>query len=449
MAIDQVSAPRSGRNTASPRLEVETFNVTSVEIGSKTELVDGRLTINVEEMKSKLLGSDLFEDIEIEIVRPGDNTRLIHVIDVVEPRTRVSDPDTDFPGLLSVATGVGSGITNRLSGVAVVTVGDAVPGEPTYWREAVIDMAGEVAALCPFSSLINVVVTFQPRLSRFPDSSLGDNVLEGSKLAVAYNREMRLAGLRAAVYLASAAAAQEPDSVATYELSATDPNLPGVVFLFQMQAPYVYGEMPSLDGPGHLPTVIHPNEILDGALVNSFTVIACMRECTFDLQNHPVVDELYRRHGSDLRLKGVVLYSAGDSVNTKQRMSTYAANVASLLGAEGAVLNYLGGGHAMVDFMLVCQKLEQRGVKTVLVSPEMAVNPEDSGFVHFVREADAIVSTGNYEQLIELPEVDRVIGGTNLFGSDAAASAAQRIPLRLILGSTNQFGSTTLRGRQL
>ncbi|GIS89930.1 hypothetical protein CM1200mP19_2610 [bacterium] len=61
--------------------------------------------------------------------------------------------------------------------------------------------------------------------------------------------------------------------------------------------------------------------------------------------------------------------------------------------------------------MMICQKLEESGIPTTVLSMEMAPNPSDSGFVHFVREADAIVSTGNYEESYDFPEVKSVLEG--------------------------------------
>ncbi len=101
-----------------------------------------------------------------------------------------------------------------------------------------------------------------------------------------------------------------------------------------------------------------------------------------------------------------------------------------------------------MDTMMVCQKLERRGVTTTVLSMEMAPNPEDSGFVHFVREADAIVSTGNYEERIEYPEVARVIGGDKLISSDDPPGGPFEKPLSAVLGSTNQFGLTSIRGEE-
>ena len=439
------------RQDRKPPLELATFEVRDVVFGAQTRLAEGVLTINADELKALLMESGDFRDVGIDIVKPGDDVRIVHIIDLVEPRVRVSEPDTDFPGLLSPPRTVGSGRTNRLSGMTVLEVAEPVPGEPTYWREAILDMGGEGAQYSPFSQLIHVVVDFKPKLERFPVASL-DNIFEGSQGAVEFNRAVRLAGLRAAVYLAGAASQAKADRVQKYSLSRTGNGLPTVVYMFQAGLPYIYGEVApgggAVGGPAQLPTLIHPSEVLDGALVNSFTVIACMRETTNLLQNHPVIQELYARHGVDLHFAGVVMYTFGDSTDTKERITSYAANLASLLGANGAVLNYLGGGHPAVDFMMTCQKLEQQGIKTSLLSPEMAVNPDDSGFVHFVREADAIVSTGNYEQMVKLPKVSRVIGGSTILETGDAAAGTLEMSLRVIVGSTNQFGMFSLRGRQ-
>jgi hypothetical protein len=111
------------------------------------------------------------------------------------------------------------------------------------------------------------------------------------------------------------------------------------------------------------------------------------------------------------------------------------------------VINYAGGGHPCVDTMMVCQKLEKTGIPTTVLSMEMAPDPSDSGFVHFVREADAIVSTGNYEECFEFPDVESVIGGTALLNSDSSPNGPFSYPLSGLLGSTNQFGFTNIRAR--
>jgi glycine reductase len=436
-------------------LELATFDVNNVVLGTETKFADRVVSIDKGEFRRKLLeGEELFRDVDVDVVSPGDEVRIVHVIDVVEPRVRVSEPGTDFPGLLGKPRTVGSGRTHRLNGVEVTAVGEPVPGEPTYWREAIFDMGGEGAKFSPFSHQINVVLTFYPNLARFPevDPDLPDNVFGGTTAAAEYNRAIRIAELKAAVYLAETTRGLKPDRVVDYELDRDGSGRPGVVYLFQMSWAYVYGVRENAGGitggAASLPTVIHPNEILDGALVNSVSLPSSFRDCTYTLQNHPVIEELYAHQGNDLTFKGVVLFTNGDNVESKERMSSYAANLASLLGAQGAVLSYSGGGHPIIDVMLACQKLEQRGIKTTLLLDEMAANPEDSGHVYYVSEADAIVSTGNYEQVVDLPPLPRVLGGSDILEGGGSAAGPLHLTLRQVLSSTDPYGLGTLRARE-
>jgi glycine reductase len=454
-----VQAPereQQATGTGSQRLELATYEVKDVVLGDKTGLSGGVLTVNAAELKNLILeSSDWFGDVHVSIARPGDDLRIIHALDIIEPRVRVTDPGTDFPGMLSLPRTVGNGRTNRLSGMTVLEIAEPVPGEPTYWREAILDMEEEGSKYSPFSKLIHLVLTFDARADRFPDEAPEtlENVFEGTPESVEYNRAIREAGLRAAVYLAEATKDLEPDSVEIYDLNhEIAKGLPKVVYLFQLSMPYVYGEVApgggGVGGVGSLPTLIHPNEILDGALVNAFAWTGSSREATYMLQHHAVIDELYSRHGNELDFAGVIIYTFGDSLKTKERISSYNASLARSLGADGAIINYLGGGHPIVDVMLTCQKLEGLGISTTLLLMEMAGNPEDSGFVHYVREADAIVSTGNYEAIIELPAVTEVWGGTNILVGGEDASGPLSITLRHVLGATHQFGGFNVRGTQ-
>jgi len=70
-----------------------------------------------------------------------------------------------------------------------------------------------------------------------------------------------------------------------------------------------------------LPTVVHPNEILDGALIFALAAL------TFHAQNNPVIEELYRRHGHDLWFAGVVLTLAPVTFAEKERNALLAARL--------------------------------------------------------------------------------------------------------------------------
>jgi len=437
----------------SSHLELLTYEVKDAAMDHQTALQAGTLTINAVELRSLLLEDSYFDDVVFDVVRPGEDARLVHIIDVVEPRTRVSEPGSDFPGLLGAFRTVGRGTTHRLGGICITEVSEPVPGAATLWREAMLDMSGAGAQYSPLSRLINLVVEFRPNLERLRQTESADKTDTLAAFAAGYDKAIRLAGLKAAVYLASITAGLRPDRRETLRLAENDSlrALPGVVYLLQLQATYLYGEIlpptGSVGEPGPLPTIIHPNEVLDGALVNAFTTMACTREATYLMQNHAVIRELHRRHGESLDFRGVVLYTYGENNSSKERVAGHTANLADLLGANGAILSSLGGGHATIDLMLTCEKLERRGIATTLLLPEMATDPEDSGFVHFVREAQAIVSTGNYEQRVQLEPTGKVIGGMQLIDGHQNASGSLDVPLRLIIGSTNQWGASQLRGR--
>jgi glycine reductase len=436
------------------RLELATFEVRDIVLGTETALADGVLTVDEHALRELLLVDDHFADVTIDVVRPGDDVRVVHIIDAVEPRLRVDEPGTDFAGMLGMPARLGEGRTNRLAGVAVLETSEPIAGEPIYWREAIVDMAGPGSAHSPFSGLVNLILGFTPRTDLVESSATPSNLFEGTPEALEYNRAMRIAGLKASVFLAKATGGLEPDSVEVLEHTAHDgTEHPGVVYVYQLAIPYLYGEIAPgagvIGGPAHLPTIIHPNEILDGALVCGWNAIACVRELTYLLQNHATVLDLYRRHGVDLDFRGVVLITNGDTTEAKERLANHGANLVQALGGDAAIIAYAGGGHPCVDAMMVCQKLEQRGVSTTMLMMEMAPNPEDSGFVHYVPEANAIVSTGNFEEKIDLGAVSRVIGGDRILVSGEEASGALTLPLSRLLGSTNQFGDTTLRGAEV
>src|SRR2546426_8159646 len=68
------------------KLRLESCPVTALAFGSQTAFRDGTLTINPEEIRS-LAGDDTcIADVQVELVSPGEETRIIHVLDALEPR---------------------------------------------------------------------------------------------------------------------------------------------------------------------------------------------------------------------------------------------------------------------------------------------------------------------------------------------------------------------------
>jgi glycine reductase len=428
------------------RLEMATTTVRDVRFSDRTRIDNGVLEIDRAGLRKLLLDDDVFADVSLEVARPGESTRIIHVMDAAEPRWK-PEPGSTFPLFVGPPRTVGDGRTVRLEGVAVVSTSEAVAGEPTYWREGIIDMAGAGADATPLSATTNLVLTFTPSplyLDATRPDAVIENIMVGSGLAQRFNRRVRVAQLKAAAYLARAA--REPDHVRTYALGGAPEGLPKVVYFYQLSGSVVYGG--NLDKM--MPTLIHPSEVLDGAIINVRSNLhATIRASTYDTQNHAIIGELYDRHGRDVDFRGVVVYpAASDDINDKEVMAEYAVKLARLLGADAACASYAGGGHPAVEFMLICQKAERAGIRTVLVMPETYGLPDDPGFVYFVPEAERIVSTGRTTQSMELPRMERVIGGKAFFDLEGSPEDARTIPYRYLFGSGTAAGGGRLTARQ-
>ena len=430
------------------RLEMATTTVRDVRLSDRTRIEGGVLEIDRDGLRKLVLEDEAFADVSFDVARPGESARIIHVMDVAEPRWK-PEPGSTFPLFVGPPKTVGEGRTVRLEGVAVVSTSDAVAGEPTYWREGIIDMTGAGADATPLGATTNLVLTFTPSplyLDATRPDAVIENIMVGSALAQRFNRCVRVAELKAAAYLARAAAAREPDHVRTYALGGAREGLPKVVYFYQLSGSVVYGG--NLDKM--MPTLIHPSEVLDGAIINIRSNLhATIRASTYDNQTHAIISELYDRHGRDVDFRGVVIYpAASDDINDKEVMAEYAVKLARLLGADAACSSYAGGGHPAVEFMLICQKAERVGIRTVLVMPETYGLPDDPGFVYFVPEAERIVSTGRTTEELALPRMERVIGGEAFFDLEGSPADARTIPYRYLFGSGTAAGGGRLTARQ-
>jgi glycine reductase len=160
-----------------------------------------------------------------------------------------------------------------------------------------------------------------------------------------------------------------------------------------------------------LPTVIHPNEVLDGAVVNTHTLRGLD---TYAIQNHALIQELYKRHGKELLFAGVVIGVASVDPVQRQRMSMMAGGLmANVLGADGAILTKAHGGMPHVDLSLVGEACEALGVKTTLFIEVFQKMGTLSDSVLFSADSlDAIINCGNTVERVRLPRLEKILGGT-------------------------------------
>ena len=429
----------------SMKLEIANFPVESIVLGDETRYSDGELKVNPDTVRSLMFDKEFSDDISVHVAHPGDSTRLIHIVDVVEPRYKQWGPGCVFPGIIGPPTQAGAGRTARLDGMAAISTSGPAAGESQYWREAILDMSGPGARYSHFSQTANLIVEMSPKAPH-PDVPQDDitplDTLRGSLHSQRMNVALRKAQIALASFLAEKVSGFSPASVDSFELTNVDPSLPRVIYACQVVRDLLYG-IP----PGWQPTLLHPNELMDGALFRLFNYVASSRNTIYDQQNNPLVRQLYQRHGKDLNFLGVLLVPAGNEKLTEKELSAgYAAKLLKMLDADGVVISWMGGGHLAIDPMLLVRNCEQVGISASLISPEMARTPDDTGFVYFSPEVGAIVSTGNFEKEIVLPKVDRVIGGRSILMTGDDPQGELTVRIGQILGATQTLGMGKLSG---
>lgn len=421
-------------------LTMHTIEIRDVVLGEETGVADGVLTVDSEGLRSLVLEDPRIADVAFEVARPGESTRIVHCLDAVEPRTKIGG-GTVFPGILGGVETVGTGETLRLAGMSVLS-SSRYP-QPfsglLQAREAVVDMAGESSAYSPFGRVIDLVVVFTPN----PGVENDD-----------YDDAIRRATVLVAERLARSAVDVPPDDTTVWDFGSRDPELPNVVYFYQLQG---QGRMADTFLYGHdihdlVPTLIHPTEVLDGAIVCGVYVYGCYKNPTYLHQNNPIIWELQRRHGADLNFAGVIVNRGHNYTQTdKERSSRWAAKLAGRLGADGAILTAEGGGNSAIDMMLACQYMEQMGIATTVVSSEAAgADGWDFPLFYTVPEADAIVSVGSEDEVLPMPAVERVIGPDETLSlMEGEFPAGDPIDLKMYYQycGTNQLGGNVLTGR--
>jgi glycine reductase len=416
---------------------VRTIEIEDVQLGAETGVSGGTLTVSADEVVSVVLDDQRIAGVEVELALPGESVRIVHCLDTVEPRTKIGEGAV-FPGFLAGMDTVGTGTTLRLGGVSVMASSrypQAFSGL-LQAREAVVDMSGPTSVYSPFSAVRNIVLAMTPNPS-----------IENED----YDDAVRRATLRVAEYLAARAVDAEPDAVTAFDFSEVNPDLPNVAYFYQLQGQgnmadtYLYGRVIH----NLVPTLMHPNEALDGAIVSGVYVYSCYKNPTYLHQNNPIIWELQKRHGTDLNFVGVIINRGHNyTQEDKERSSRWAAKLAGFLEADGVVLTAEGGGNSAIDMMLACQYMEQAGIKTTVVSSEAAgADGYDFPLFYTVPEADAIVSIGSEDEMVAMPEVDRVIGDDHLLDGETPARGPFELKMYFQYCGTNQLGGNVLTGK--
>jgi len=165
-----------------------------------------------------------------------------------------------------------------------------------------------------------------------------------------------------------------------------------------------------------LPTLVHPNELADGAGVAGGLGGGAVKLTTWLHQNNPLVDGMYSRHGAEWNFVGVILHRGHYyQYEDKQRVALQLARSAQLLRADGVAFSLGGGGNNITEVMLAIQECERLGIKTVLLAWEHGgPSGADYPLPFAVPEAAAMVSTGSMDEPLVLPAMDRVCGDSTI-----------------------------------
>lgn len=394
------------------KLEIGNFYVKNIEFSNETSYENGILRLNKGELLNFIKEDERITDADLHIVNPGEMIRLCPVKEVIEPRVKV-DNRALFPGFTGDLENCGHGKTHALKDCSVLVVGKHWGG----FQDGLIDMGGEGAKYTYFSKIKNIVLV--------ADTNEDFEKNEQQKK----NDALRVAGHKLAEYIAKCVQELEPEEVEVYELEGITKRsekvngLPSVVFVMQLQSQMEedgYNDLTYGWNTNHLvPTLMHPNEILDGAVVSGSFMPCSSKWSTYDIQNAPVIKRLYKEHGKSLNFLGVILSNLNVSLEQKERSAIYVAQIAKTLGADGAIVAEEGYGNPDADFVGCIVALEDEGVKVVGLTNECTGRDGNSQpLVTLDEKLDAIVSCGNVSELIQLPPMEKVIGELNALARD-------------------------------
>lgn len=414
--------------------------------GAETALDGTTLRVSLDELRRHLLEDRRLESVDLEIVSPGDSCRVGYVFDIIEPRAKGAGPGSDFPGILGPIANAGQGTTHVLKGAAVTVVdGGQHGGEHGHVTRRggmtkILEMSGPAADASPYASMRHLVTVphAHPDVERH-------SVLNA----------LRLASVKAAVYLGKTGVGQPPAATDVLELEGPHAigrrGLSRVAYIGQVHG-HQHGTetdehiLYGANTRGMLPVPLHPNEWLDGAVVISYSWGARGLE-TYYHQNHPIILELYRLHrAGELTFTGCIATVASDLQHELSRNSMLAANLAKWgLGADGAIVTKYAGGAPHTEMFETARWCEQLGVKTaVLVSDTAPDRRAESAALMQIPGVDAIVNLSEGADISwPAPPVSRIIAGND----DVASTLASAETLRSgdVCGVVNNQGASTLQ----
>jgi glycine reductase len=418
------------------KLEIGNFHVRKIEFGAKTGFANGVLSINKEEVLAKVREDEHITEAELYIANPGDMVRLVPVKDALEMRCRIEGAKGIYPGVTAPLESAAHGRIHALKDASLLVVGK-------HWgsfQDGLLDMGGPFQRNTIFGTLRNLVLV--------ADTDEEFERFEQQKK----NHVLRWAGFRLSEFVGSCLAQLEPEEVESWELAAVNRRpeavqaLPSVVYVLQPQTQMeamgyntlIYG----WDGNHMLPTFMHPNEVLGGAVVSGSFMPCSSKISTWEFCNNPTIKRLMRDHGKTLNFLGVIMSNLNVVMEQKVRSAVMVAQMAKGLGADGAIVAEEGYGNPDVDYIQVIVELEKVGVRTVGISNEcVGRDGKSQPLVALDAAATALVSTGNVSEMYTLQPMPKVLGELEALARDGMSGGWS--------GCVNPDGSAVLENNAM
>ena len=383
------------------KLTVQTVVLKDVRMGGKTEFIDSVMHISKSDVMALIDDEPAIPDMKVDIIKPGESCRVINLVDIIQPRCKV-EGNSDWPGVLSGDFEIaGCGTTRAVEGLGIVLCQNNC-----IWKgyTGMLDMTGAHTDNTPFSTMPHIVI--EPLA---PETDFRD-----------YREALRRIGLRLSIMIAQATLATAADKTEVFDNGSHTPGLPNVAYSYQIYSkqydtenyrePMFYGQAV----PDSLPLVVRPTEALDGAISSCGGYRGML---TYEIQNHPVVSELFRRHGKELNFVGTIITVTAVESIRRQLAAAMAANILKeVMRADGVIVTKAHGGASTICVGAIASECEKIGIGAVPVIQVLNAQSNLSTECLFDDpRVDSIVQTGCYFHEESYPDVDKVYGGSQVF----------------------------------
>ncbi len=379
------------------KLVVETIKIRDVQFSEKTCFADGIIYISKQDILEFVKSEQCFDDINIDIARPGESARIVHVVDVVQPRCKING-SIDWPGVLTDEYEIaGKGVARAVDGMGIVLCQNN-----TYWSRkwGAFDMSGPCAEHTPYAQMPELIL--EPIA---PNADFRD-----------YREAIRRVGYKVSILIAKATLGFPADTTEEFNNETKYPNLPNIAYSYQIYSkqydtvnyrePMFYGNAI----PDSFPLIIQPTEVLDGA-ISPCGGFRCVT--TYEIQNHPVIVELMRRHGKDLNFAGVIITVTSVEAKHRYLVSKMAANILKeVFHADGLIVTKGVGGASTLCVGAIASEAEKLGIKAVPII--QILNSQSNLSTECLiseQNVDSIVQSGTYYHYYKLPPVEKLYGG--------------------------------------